>query len=1468
MVRFSALALGIVLLLPSEAHAHSIAIHKRLTEAALEYLALRVDPRFRGLKALLVYGSEHEDTDQVVRPLMHFTPRLDEREGPLYEKILCQASHSSFEWGFTSGLNAGYEVDIPVLRTLVGTKNITFLTNEHTWDDAVREAGTDAGWRHLGYVVHLLEDVSSPPHARNDCHLFVAGVGDPDPFEELNSHRDVILPSLAAVFPTGNQHNIFAHLQSYTQSRFYSKDSMFRRDLPGPDYVAEDDDYLYDREGRKVAYKSASFEYSRLASDLQVDPTLAKEQLDELSPIAILHVAALIKYYYDTYDAPLPDAPPPNQPPTAGFSMSGQGFTELQNGTLNLVADALTNEGRVKFVSASSDPDNDINFWRWRAGAVTLCEGPLPCEWGFMPGGPYTVILTVRDVPGHEATASATINVAPAPVTAAVLDDFDDQTVNTHLWTRNVQGVGPTVAELNGRLEIRLPPTSIEDPTLRVLRGGYSSVCQLRGDFDIQVNYQLLDWPFSNGVRVGLGTGLGATERTSFGLAADFPGEPRRETYLTHFQDGLVSIVSTTDTVGTLRQVRVGNTVSGYYRQGQEWVPIGSAAAPTTDVGFSLSAWSHAYAFSGSDVRVAFDDITLNAGEVICSPLRSAWPMWRRDAQHTGTSRSEGPTFLQSPVLFGPLTTIENIVSDVAPLISGDGTVYVSTYRSIHAFYPDGSTVPGWPFVSPNGGLMFQAPAIGDDGTVYAIFGNSLYAVKPDGSLKWPAPFVGPFNSGTGALTIGADGTLYAVNSSNDLLAVTAAGSLKWTFHRGLYGVYGSPTLTDDGTIIVLGGNPGHGLTAVTPSGALRWSFEFGGVPAFPSLFTAPAVATDGTLYAAYSEGDLVGPDRVFLVGVAIDGSVKYRRELPSGGPCQVSLSPDGSVVCHMLASRQIMRFTPDLQGVLLNYVYAANSAQTIVTVDGSGTIYMAINDADFGRLLRLELDGSATEYSEPDGARFLTGSIGADGTLYVGAMPCCFQPPRVLAFARQDTTPAPGDRPVLTGVTPSLPLAAPADQRVTFTGLRFQQGLTVTVGLPGGGTSTLSGTQITAVSATSVTALVTYADPGRYIFVIHNPDGTSSDAFALTVGQPTLWFDAESDPGLRSLFGFGLSAPVIDRSGNLMVASFDSGPTFRLHMWSGAGQLRWSAPDIGTGYSIASGGLRLLTASDGSTVAHDSRTQVFAFDGGGHRLAGWPSDIGAGSFSRWTPFVVDPEDGTVYAKSGVTFSWTTFLGSVVALSPDGSTKWESQFTNGGQQYGVVIGPRRDVYTVDSGEGRLVGLDRETGLAFCDAPTFGSSDSLFGNSHGVFIAAGGTVSAHDHDCRSRILYSRDGAGVTNLALVGPVLVVREAAAAPTGNSLLGLSATDGSLLWRDGRITQPRAAGQSDTSVYVFGKDAAANNADTLFVVDAQTGGYIRTIHTGAICSLLENCEIAPTQDGDIYFVDRAAARIFKVSGQ
>ncbi len=214
------------------------------------------------------------------------------------------------------------------------------------------------------------------------------------------------------------------------------------------------------------------------------------------------------------------------------------------------------------------------------------------------------------------ALCAASAAVSPA-LAASPLDLSFESAPAPQLWTPFVEGNGPAYAFVNGRLELSMPASASGSTFATGLR----SECQLSGDFDIALEYLLLDWPLSNGVRSGIVVGgswtSGAVERTSFGSSSDYPGYPR-EVYLTHMGDGVNGIVETPDFAGTLRLQRSGTTLTGYRSSAEGWVEIHTGGVGTEDVAIALQAWSHDYAFVQQAARLAFTAFEVRSGRVVC----------------------------------------------------------------------------------------------------------------------------------------------------------------------------------------------------------------------------------------------------------------------------------------------------------------------------------------------------------------------------------------------------------------------------------------------------------------------------------------------------------------------------------------------------------------------------------------------------------------------------------------------------------------------------------------------------------------------------------------------------------------------------------------------------------------------------------------------------------------------------------
>jgi WD40-like Beta Propeller Repeat len=207
---------------------------------------------------------------------------------------------------------------------------------------------------------------------------------------------------------------------------------------------------------------------------------------------------------------------------------------------------------------------------------------------------------------------------------APYLDDFSADRVDPFWFGPNIVGSGPAVVQTNGRLEVSIPSATLNDPGTGFTDAGVSTQCLLLGDYDVQVDYQLLQWPPQSGVNVDFNTNTivnGSFDQT-FGLFVFDPGGGTGVS--TNFPGPTNTFVPAPETVGTLRFVRIGPMLTAYRLTPTGWSAIQSTSEVANEVGVSLDLFSNAPQFSHPDVKVAYDNFRVNSGSFSC-------PSWWRD---------------------------------------------------------------------------------------------------------------------------------------------------------------------------------------------------------------------------------------------------------------------------------------------------------------------------------------------------------------------------------------------------------------------------------------------------------------------------------------------------------------------------------------------------------------------------------------------------------------------------------------------------------------------------------------------------------------------------------------------------------------------------------------------------------------------------------------------------------------------
>ena len=290
---------------------------------------------------------------------------------------------------------------------------------------------------------------------------------------------------------------------------------------------------------------------------------------------------------------------------------------------------------------------------------------------------------------------SITYATLPTP-TPVLIDDFNDNSTDTSLWWTYANDTGPSIAEINQRVEISLPGESYGER----FGAGYSSAFNLRGDFDVEVEYSLLNWPVQSGVRVGMratnSNDWGQVERTGWGFDDGIPGSPK-EVYLVNFNWDVQGITPTADHTGKLRLRRRGNVLTGYYFDSGtgNWVFLHSAIINTDDVQIHLDTWSHDSAFSDSDVLIAFDDFVIYEGEIVY-PLSHDPRPWTIMYYQAWDNDLDG-----SPI---------NIEINTLRNASNNSNIYIPVFRdyqnqsSVYEAYVDGQMVANIPQTELNTG--------------------------------------------------------------------------------------------------------------------------------------------------------------------------------------------------------------------------------------------------------------------------------------------------------------------------------------------------------------------------------------------------------------------------------------------------------------------------------------------------------------------------------------------------------------------------------------------------------------------------------------------------------------------------------------------------------------------------------------------------------------------------------------------
>jgi hypothetical protein len=215
----------------------------------------------------------------------------------------------------------------------------------------------------------------------------------------------------------------------------------------------------------------------------------------------------------------------------------------------------------------------------------------------------------VRGFAGLVLLAVFLLSLSPA-YGGTITENFIDNQFNINLWGLWKALQGTTVQVDNNRLEVT------------VAGSGYAGIAgygfTLVGDFDMQVDFTLLTWPPANKTQVYITATnkLSSLFQIGRGNIGPFGDNPSKELYFISDAFGISQTANVTgpDMSGTLRLVRTGNKMEGFYWNGSAWQSIGSATHANlgSKVMIFLGAGPYYDYYSGISAKAAFSNIQIS----------------------------------------------------------------------------------------------------------------------------------------------------------------------------------------------------------------------------------------------------------------------------------------------------------------------------------------------------------------------------------------------------------------------------------------------------------------------------------------------------------------------------------------------------------------------------------------------------------------------------------------------------------------------------------------------------------------------------------------------------------------------------------------------------------------------------------------------------------------------------------------
>lgn len=201
------------------------------------------------------------------------------------------------------------------------------------------------------------------------------------------------------------------------------------------------------------------------------------------------------------------------------------------------------------------------------------------------------------------------LGVLPIIGQSSIDDNFNGSSINTNLWDVVIvpRNVG-TITETNQRLQML--KTSSGTGYL-----GLQGRCKVSGDFDVQVDFALLNWPSQNFHTIRFAAM--DLQQGPVGHTGIYRNSYISENYQMRSTGGVVGEVAVSDVSGKLRLKRTASSIEGYYWNGTRFLLITSSSTDTVATRFLIDFTSGTDT-APANVAIAFDNFQVSSGTVVC----------------------------------------------------------------------------------------------------------------------------------------------------------------------------------------------------------------------------------------------------------------------------------------------------------------------------------------------------------------------------------------------------------------------------------------------------------------------------------------------------------------------------------------------------------------------------------------------------------------------------------------------------------------------------------------------------------------------------------------------------------------------------------------------------------------------------------------------------------------------------------